>query len=702
MRTAGRTVLFSAVTVAAAMAALLVFPLRFLYSMGVGGVLVALGAAFVSLTVLPALLAALGPRVNALGLRRWQVAMQRDAAHVQEGGWYRLSRAVMRRPGPIAIAAAALLIVMGLPFLRIEFTGVDASVLPQDRSARVVDDALRAEFPPGPTSPVSSWPARASAGARRREATRASCSGLDGVAAVARRAGRRLWLIDVVPERRGALGLRQAASCADVRALDAPFPVQVGGETAGFLDQQTSLGDSLPLALAILATTTLVILFLMTGSVVLPVKALIMNLLTVSAAFGLLVLIFQDGRLEGLLAYDSQGALEATQPILLFASPSGSPPTTASSCSRASRRRATAGLGDRESVAVGLERTGRIVTYAALLFCIAIGAFATSEVVFIKEVGVGTALAVLIDAFLVRALLVPSLMALLGRWNWWAPRPLARLHARLGLQERVTLGGRHGARARRRRAAGGARSPSAGGSSAGRSAATCPRSSCARATEAVGDPGGRRARSTRALPRRAAGRAGRLAVARRARGPLDHGAEPAARAGGPRRGARAGGLRGVARGRAGVGRRCARPRRPPPEDCPPVPRVDGAPPFHERFDLRWVEGGAPGRAGRARAQPRLDAAARGGPFDHLAVDRDVRRLDARPRSPSSGRFAIVPTFDLTIHFRAPLPAPGEWLLADYRSRFSAGGAWEEDGELWAPDGTLVAQSRQLAMIRERR
>jgi uncharacterized membrane protein YdfJ with MMPL/SSD domain len=154
MRTAGRTVLFSAVTVAAAMAALIVFPLRFLYSMGIGGVLVALTAALVSLTVLPAMLVALGPRVNALGLKRWQVALNRDAAHVRAGPWYRFSQAVMRRPGPIAAGTAALLIVIGLPFLRIEFTGVDATVLPTERSARVVEEALQTEFPPDRASPV--------------------------------------------------------------------------------------------------------------------------------------------------------------------------------------------------------------------------------------------------------------------------------------------------------------------------------------------------------------------------------------------------------------------------------------------------------------------------------------------------------------------------------------------------------------------
>ncbi|MGH2970029.1 MAG: MMPL family transporter, partial [Solirubrobacteraceae bacterium] len=372
-----------------------------------------------------------------LSPRGWQLAMHRDASQVRAGGWYRLSQAVMRRPAPIAAGAAVLLIALGLPFLRIDFTGVDASVLPTERSARVVDDALRTEFPPGPTSPVivvagagESGRAAGAVGAYAQELAL-----LDGVAAVAppEQAGG-LWRVDVVPEG-GELSEWSQQLVEDVRAVDAPFPVEVGGGTAGFVDQQSSLGHSLPLALAVLATTTLVILFLMTGSVVLPVKALLMNLLTLSAAFGLLVLIFQDGRFEGLLAYDSQGALESTQPILLFAVAFGLSTDYGVFLLTRIKEARDAGLGDREAVAVGLERTGRIVTYAALLFCIAIGAFATSQIIFIKEVGVGTALAVLIDAFLVRALLVPSLMALLGHWNWWAPRPLARLHARLGLRE---------------------------------------------------------------------------------------------------------------------------------------------------------------------------------------------------------------------------------------------------------------------------
>ncbi|HTE60128.1 MAG TPA: MMPL family transporter, partial [Solirubrobacteraceae bacterium] len=435
MRTAGRTVLFSSATVAAALAALLVFPQRFLYSMGIGGILVTVVAATVSLTVLPALLAALGPRVNALSPARWRAAMHRDAARTDTGFWYRHSRRVMRRPGAIAATTAVLLVALGLPFTQIQFTGVDASVLGASHSGRVVDDALRTEFPPNRTSPVL-------------VAARAPASAADEVRAYARRLGEipgvravqepvaagGLWRIGVV-----APGARLDQSAKDavdaVRAVDAPFPVQVGGSTAEFLDQQSALVDRIPIALVILATTTLVILFLMTGSVVLPVKALIMNVLTLSAAFGILKLIFQDGRFEGLLGYTSQGALESSQPVLLFAIAFGLSTDYGVFLLTRIKEARDSGLQNDEAVAVGLQRTGRIVTAAAILMCIAIGAFVTSEMIFIKQLGLGTALAVLIDATIVRALLVPSLMELLGEWNWWAPRPLARLHARIGLRE---------------------------------------------------------------------------------------------------------------------------------------------------------------------------------------------------------------------------------------------------------------------------
>jgi len=434
LRTAGRTVLFSAVTVAAALASLTLFPQRFLFSMGIGGVLVSLVAATVSLTILPALLGALGPRVNALSPARWRAAMHKEAARVEEGFWYRHSRRVMRHPGVIAATTAVLLLALGLPFTQIGFTGVDARVLGTSHSARVVDDALRTEFPPNRTSPVLVAVEAPPSERPQVERYARRLGELPGVLAIQPpQSVDGLWRIGVV-----ATGQRLDESAKDtvraVRAVDAPFPVQVGGSTAEFLDQQAALADRIPLALAVLATTTLVILFVMTGSVVLPVETLIMNLLTLSAAFGILKLIFQDGRFEGVLGYTSQGALESSQPVLLFATAFGLSTDYGVFLLTRIKEARDAGLRNDEAVAVGLQRTGRIVTAAAILFCIAIGAFVTSEMIFIKQLGLGTALAVLIDATIVRALLVPSLMRLLGEWNWWAPRPLARLHARIAMR----------------------------------------------------------------------------------------------------------------------------------------------------------------------------------------------------------------------------------------------------------------------------
>ena len=224
-----------------------------------------------------------------------------------------------------------------------------------------------------------------------------------------------------------------------VRELRAPpgSTALVGGATADFVDLQSSLTEHLPIVLAIIVVATLVILFLMTGSVILPIKSLIMNFLNLTAVFGLLVLIFQDGRLEGFLNYSSPGAIEQTMPILLFAVAFGLSTDYAVFLLSRIKEARDNGASDSECVAIGLERTGRIVTAAALLFAVAMFAFATSQIIFIKENGVGTALAVLIDASIVRALLVPSLMELLGKWNWWAPAPLRRLHERIGISESV-------------------------------------------------------------------------------------------------------------------------------------------------------------------------------------------------------------------------------------------------------------------------
>jgi len=435
MATAGRTVLFSSLTVAAALASLIVFPQRFLYSMGLGGALVTLLAATVSLTVLPAVLTLLGTRVNSLTPRFLRRRAEVDARPDERGFWYRLSRFVMRRPIPIATLSALFLIVLGIPFLNIKFTAADPQILPREASARQVYDAMQSEFPPYHDTPI--WVTVQGGGPAAANRVRAKVERVPGVAEALppKRLGHGLSVVEAISSDT----FRSEASKETVKAIRAldirGATIMVGGATADFVDFQSSLVRHLPLAVAIVVLATLVILFLMTGSVVLPIKSLIMNLLNLSAVFGILVLIFQDGRLEGFFGYTSQGALEQTMPILLFAVAFGLSTDYAVFLLSRIKEAHDQGASNSDSVAIGLERTGRIVTAAALLFAIAIGAFATSKIIFVKQNGVGTALAVLIDASIIRALLVPSLMALLGKWNWWAPAPLRRLHDRFGISE---------------------------------------------------------------------------------------------------------------------------------------------------------------------------------------------------------------------------------------------------------------------------
>ena len=294
---------------------------------------------------------------------------------------------------------------------------------------------LRAEFPPNRDTPIRVLAEDASAAhVRQLSARLRETEGVVAVSPPQRLAGGDTVIEAIAAEPYIANSSRETVR--DVRELSIPGEdVLVTGATANFLDFQESLKEHLPLAVAIIVIATLIVLFLMTGSVVLPVKQLLMNVLNLSAVFGILVLIFQDGRLEGLLDYKSQDAIEQTMPILLFAVAFGlSTDYGVFLLSRIKEAR-DGGAGDTDAVAIGLERTGRIVTAAALLFAIAIGAFATSEIIFIKQNGIGTALAVLIDATIIRALLVPSLMAMLGRWNWWAPKPLRRLYWRFGVSE---------------------------------------------------------------------------------------------------------------------------------------------------------------------------------------------------------------------------------------------------------------------------
>jgi putative drug exporter of the RND superfamily len=451
VQTAGKTVSFSALTVAVALAALLVFPLAFLRSFAYAGIGVALLAGVGAVVSLPALLAVLGPRVNSLRLLR------RDPKPVGEGVWHRIAMIVMRRPVPIAVAIIALLILLGLPFLRIQFGLPDDRVLPSSASSRQVQDDIRTRFVSNEALTLQVVATHiGDPGARADEIDRyaVALSRAPGAARVdsltgsyikgqqvagpgpitARFAARDATWLSVVPsvEPYSDAGERLAKS---VRNTSAPFPVLVGGNAAELVDSKASLFSRLPLAAGLIALATFVLLFLMFGSILVPIKALVLNVLSLSATFGALVWIFQDGHLSGVLDFTPTGTLPATVPLLLFCLAFGlSMDYEVFLLSRIKEEHDRTGDNTR-SVAVGLERTGRIVTAAAVLISVVFIAFATSGVSFIKIFGLGLTIAVLMDAFVIRATLVPAFMRIAGEANWWAPKWMRRLHDRIGISE---------------------------------------------------------------------------------------------------------------------------------------------------------------------------------------------------------------------------------------------------------------------------
>ena len=418
MRTAGRTVAFSAATVAAALATLTVFPQAFLKSMGLAGATVAVVAAAAALVISPALFALWGTRLARRGARPGTAAATR---------WRRLAYAVMRRPGAIAAVTAAAMVALAAPSLATTWSAVDATVIPKDKSARTVADALDRAGGRAKAPVVLAVSGPAGAGPQLAAYARhvGTVGGIDGVAAP-RRVGAGTWQIDAIATGDPAGPAAQRA-VKEIRGLPAPYDVRVGGDAAEFVDQQAAIGARLPLAIALLCGTTMVVLWLMTGSVVLPVKAVLMNALTVGAALAPLTLIYQHGHLTGVLGYTSNGGVEPTDFLVTAAVVFALSTDYGVFLLGRIREAHESGLPDRDAVAEGLAATGPVVTAAAILLAVAIGAFSTSSISFIQQIGVATATGVLIDAFVVRTLLVPSLMALLGRFNWWAPRPLRRL-----------------------------------------------------------------------------------------------------------------------------------------------------------------------------------------------------------------------------------------------------------------------------------
>ncbi len=429
--TAGRTVAFSAATVAVALVTLTVFPLGFLKSMGIAGAMVSVVAAVASLVISPMV----------FGLWGAKLARRRRATGA-EGRWYRFSHAVMRRPGAVAAVTAVVMVALALPALRAQWTPVDSSVVPTDLSSRAVSDTLAADYDGQGTTPVlvavdtggDTGDAGRAAVADLAEAASAQPGVLAPAEAVA--VGPGTWQLDlsVAGDPEGEQARAVVAEMRDL-AADRDIDALVGGAAAEFVDQQDAIGSSLPLAAGLLVLMTMLVLWLMTGSVVLPVKAVVMNTLTVGVALGALTFVYQDGRLTGLLGYTPNGGIEPTDFLvaaaLVFAL------STDYGVFLLGRIKETrdAGLPEREAVATGLGRTGSVVTAAAILLAVAIGAFSTSSISFIQQIGIATAVGVLVDAFVVRSLLVPALMGLLGKWNWWAPMWLRRLHDRVGLSD---------------------------------------------------------------------------------------------------------------------------------------------------------------------------------------------------------------------------------------------------------------------------
>ncbi|HEU4398310.1 MAG TPA: MMPL family transporter, partial [Actinomycetota bacterium] len=435
LATAGRTVAFSGLTVAASLCGLLVFAEPFLRSLAWGGIGVVLVAMVAAVTLVPALLGIWGRRIR-----------PGPAAPSDQGLFYRLSRVVQRAAPAIVAVVAVLLILLALPFrhARLENSGLEA--LPRSSESRQLFETVDQRFEGGGTDPIvvmveTDPRSPLLAQYLRRIGT------LPGVQSVTPREGIPpvLTVVDVLPTGSGqgpvATGLVER-----IRGLERPVPAGVTGEAAFLVDYRNSLLGRLPWAFGLIGLVTFVLLFLMTGSVVVPAKAIVMNVLSLGASFGALVWVFQDGHLSGLLGFDPPGMVDITVPVLIFVFAFGlSMDYEVFLLSRIKEAWDQTGDNDR-AVALGLQRTGRIVTSAAMLIVVVFLGFAAGELLTIKEVGVGMAIAVILDATVVRVLLVPATMKLMGRWNWWAPPALRRFHERFGLLEEVpapaTLGDR--------------------------------------------------------------------------------------------------------------------------------------------------------------------------------------------------------------------------------------------------------------------
>ncbi|NJP45306.1 MMPL family transporter [Actinacidiphila epipremni] len=435
MATAGRTVLVSGLTVVLALSSLLIFPLVFLRSIGLGGMSAVLVAMISALTVLPALLALLGRRINALRIPLPGRARREAAAAEGHGAWAKLAHTVMRRPVLYVIGVVVVLGAFAAPFLNVHFAGNDERVLPKNTEARVVSQELADRFPGGSDAPLEVFVGHAPGATLQavRDAV-ARVPGVKDVTVSATKGDAAMLTVGYDGPRTGDTAYD---AVRDIRALHQPPGVEVlvGGRPAMDVDRLATLKHGLPWMLAIMAAATFVLLFLAFGSVLLPLQAVVMNLLSIGASFGVITWVFQSGHLSGGLDFTPTGFLEPTTPVLILAILYGLATDYELFLVAAIREKWDATHDPRAAIAGGLQTTGRIITAAALLLGVVVVGFSASGIVFTKMIGVGMVVGILLDATLVRVLLLPAVLRLFGRAAWWAPGPLARLYGRVGIRE---------------------------------------------------------------------------------------------------------------------------------------------------------------------------------------------------------------------------------------------------------------------------
>ena len=443
--TAGRTIAFSAITVAISLSALFIFPLYFLRSFAFAGVGVLAVAMATSLLALPALLSAFGGRIDKTQRFRYRKSRRR---------WASVARAVMRRPFTVLVVGVTVLVAVALPFARVQFAEADDRSLPPGDEVRATSDILRSEFVSTesnafPVVGIGSTDPEVVADFARAVST------IEGVSRVDSAQGS--FMLGELVDFNSDLAARFMAPSStwfsvvpsvepistageqlveQIRSMESPFDrTLVGGGTAALIDSKDAIFSRIPLAAGLILAATFILLMLMFGSLLVPLKAVLLNMLSLSATFGMMVWVFQDGHGSGLLGFTATGLTDTTTPILMFCIAFGlSMDYEVFLLSRMKEEYDRSHDND-EAIVAGLEKTGKLVTAAAMLLAVTFLSFATSGVSSIKLFGLGLAVAVLVDAFVVRVTLVPAFMKLAGDWNWWLPKPLRAVYERFGIEE---------------------------------------------------------------------------------------------------------------------------------------------------------------------------------------------------------------------------------------------------------------------------